>query len=514
MAEEVRVCGDSGVRTPRLAPSPWGSPEPGAADSGGRRAVRCARRSSVLGEVEDRFLLSPDQDKLSLKDELGFRKVNDEEDEEPHCCDELLQSCKTCDKNWDEYRASKGEKVLIRSKRLVDVVSANGVSKKDRAAVWYAWSGASRLQKNSKLSYQEILREASKRQDGALRGDFKQIELDLGRTFPSHPLFEGKSSRAIHALRRLLVAISYHTGFGYYQGMNFLAGFILLVVRKESVAFWIFRALLDSLDGYYRESLAAVRSDLDFLHKLTKKHLPKLAQHFVDMGLSDFSLCFPKWLMCLYVNQIPNPLLLKLWDCFWCQRGNRKLFLYRTAMHLLSVSEQELLDTDNLGDLYLRLQTCGDRVKNATEFLSGSIHQVISVTGDAGDSDHEKVETPKRGKRKLDPSLSNSCKHGEEIDENRIPLTPMSKVLHSWITNGTPMPKRNRKVATPLSSSKITPMKKILQFNSPIFKQRDSNWIEMRSISKKDDKVDTSKEGCRQLCEGYEFVERTKASPA
>ncbi len=113
--------------------------------------------------------------------------------------------------------------------------------------------------------------------------------------------------------------------------MNFVAGLTLLVVRKESSAFWIFVALLQTMASYYKGSLAYVREDLDRLAALTRNQIPRLAAHFASLGFTDYSLCFPKWLLCLFVSVLKTPLLLKTLDNFFCYRGNRRDFLLQTC---------------------------------------------------------------------------------------------------------------------------------------------------------------------------------------
>jgi Rab-GTPase-TBC domain len=76
-----------------------------------------------------------------------------------------------------------------------------------------------------------------------------QIEKDLLRTFPGHPLYLRRSGLA--ALRRLLTLYSrYNTNVGYCQSLNFLTGFLLLYMPEVGcvcvcVIFLIFLSTLD-----------------------------------------------------------------------------------------------------------------------------------------------------------------------------------------------------------------------------------------------------------------------------
>ena len=108
-----------------------------------------------------------------------------------------------------------------------------------------------------------------------------------------------------------------------------MAGLTLLVVRKESSAFWIFVALLQTMASYYTGSLAYVREDLDRLAALTRNQIPRLAAHFASLGFTDYSVCFPKWLLCLFVSVLKTPLLLKTLDNFFATGATAGTSSYR-----------------------------------------------------------------------------------------------------------------------------------------------------------------------------------------
>ena len=65
--------------------------------------------------------------------------------------------------------------------------------------------------------------------DATFRRVRKQIDKDLPRTFPGHPLLDGIGR---DALRRVLCAYALHNpAVGYCQGMNFLAALLLLLME-------------------------------------------------------------------------------------------------------------------------------------------------------------------------------------------------------------------------------------------------------------------------------------------
>ena len=107
-------------------------------------------------------------------DELGFRSS-------PRAGATLSASCDRLDALWDAYRDDKGERILIRTQKLWDAVSRFGVSARDRAGVWSAWSGADRLMRASLKNgrgYQRILEDVDAN-IGTLAADLKQVEVRL-----------------------------------------------------------------------------------------------------------------------------------------------------------------------------------------------------------------------------------------------------------------------------------------------------------------------------------------------
>lgn len=117
----------------------------------------------------------------------------------------------------------------------------------------------------------------------------KQIDKDLPRTFPGHPLLDGIGR---DSLRRVLAAYARHNpAVGYCQvrviprttsdtiitvyiprilterhrpttqGMNFIAALLLLMMEEEP-AFWCLGALVeDVLPGYYSNTMLASAVD-------------------------------------------------------------------------------------------------------------------------------------------------------------------------------------------------------------------------------------------------------------
>ena len=174
----------------------------------------------------------------------------------------------------------------------------------------------------------------------------EQIDKDINRTFPGHAVIAAPDGQA--ALRRLLRAYcagrNPHTG--YCQGMNFVAAMLLLVMRSEQDAFWMFVLTIERLlpADYYTDGLVGVRVDSSVLVDLMQQRLPSLHQHLASCGvLPLLPIVTTQWFIALFVFWLPTETLMRLWDCFFYEglRNKNKIF-FRVALTLFKMHESEL----------------------------------------------------------------------------------------------------------------------------------------------------------------------------
>ena len=118
-----------------------------------------------------------------------------------------------------------------------------GVPPALRGEVWLQISGAAARQAAAQRGYFDAcVQRLSAQHDSA---HLKQIKLDVPRTFPEHPYFKEAAGQA--ALHSVLTAFAAHNpAIGYCQSMNFVAGLLLLVLRREPEdAFWALTVLIE-----------------------------------------------------------------------------------------------------------------------------------------------------------------------------------------------------------------------------------------------------------------------------
>jgi hypothetical protein len=100
-----------------------------------------------------------------------------------------------------------------------------------------------------------------------------QIATDIPRTFPTNIFFRGKDPKSLEQpLFNVLLAFANHNSrIGYCQGMNFVAGMLLLVTKDEDKSFWLLKTLLeDILPDYYSPNLPGLMTDVKVFTQLIR----------------------------------------------------------------------------------------------------------------------------------------------------------------------------------------------------------------------------------------------------
>jgi hypothetical protein len=103
-------------------------------------------------------------------------------------------------------------------------------------------------------------------------------------------------------LYRVLAAYAvYNPEIGYCQGMNVLAGVLLLARFSEEETFWALTRLLKeySIEQMFLPGLPGVRRSIEKFNELFEYLLPKLAKHFAKEGIES-TMYLSKWFMTLY----------------------------------------------------------------------------------------------------------------------------------------------------------------------------------------------------------------------
>ena len=274
---------------------------------------------------------------------------------------------------WDQLLGKdKAFSALHKGAKLKRFVR-KGVPSAHRKGVWLEVSGAAALRRARPQLYQEMLAAAPPSE--VVVG---QIVTDLPRTFPNNSNFDStKSDNLQGGLYRVLLAFSNNNpAIGYCQGLNYIAGLLLLVTREEEAAFWLLKVLLEhQLPDYYTPSMPGLLTDLRVLELLVKQELPALARHIEGLG-APWALLASKWFICLYSEVLPTETVLRVWDIVFYE-GSKILF--RVAIGLLKINQEELLAKTSFADLVEGLKTIV--VSRSTVNCHTFLEEVLGGTG-------------------------------------------------------------------------------------------------------------------------------------
>ncbi|XP_067352266.1 growth hormone-regulated TBC protein 1-A [Channa argus] len=219
-----------------------------------------------------------------------------------------------------------------------------GIPNEHRALIWMAASGAQDQLESNPGYYQAMLRA---QHDPTL---VEAISTDLNRTFPDNIQFRKTSSQCLQkALYNVLLAYGCHSpAVGYCQGMNFIAGYLLIITKDEEKSFWLMDALLGRiLPDYYSPAMLGLKMDQEVLGELVKVKIPGVWKTMMDNNVM-WTLVVSRWFICLYIDILPVETVLRIWDCLFYE-GSKILF--RVALTLIHNNQAQIQQAESLPDI-------------------------------------------------------------------------------------------------------------------------------------------------------------------
>ncbi|KAK7484864.1 hypothetical protein BaRGS_00023907 [Batillaria attramentaria] len=213
-----------------------------------------------------------------------------------------------------------------------------GIPGEHRPLVWMEVSGAGERMKEEPGLYRQLL---TQKLDGTAT---ESIMLDIHRTFPENIYFANTidPSGLQKPLTNVLKAFALNNPhIGYCQGLNFVAGMMLLILRSEEKAFWLLDTVTRQLlPDYYASDMLAVKAEQELLGDVVRWKLPDLYAHLDQVGL-HWSLVGMKWFICLYADVLPVETVLRIWDSLFFE-GSK--IVMRVALTLIAKKKTELME--------------------------------------------------------------------------------------------------------------------------------------------------------------------------
>jgi len=265
---------------------------------------------------------------LEIKQEL--LNNNNNKNEMPNLAANVKVSVPT-NSNKSDQQQRGGTSMSVSS--LISKANARNNQRSFRVQQWFEDTGAHIVEGK----YNALLG------NGFSTANDEQIMRDVSRTFPTTDMFKKENGIGQQRLRRVLNAYSIHEPLvGYVQGMNFIAGYMLMHACEEDV-FWILDAVMKKskynladvfTNGMSRLHLALYQTDMAL-----KKIAPKLHVHFEELEITPI-MWLPSWILPLFASKMQEPALSYSFDRIisggWTE-------LIRIALAVLVMNEDRLL---------------------------------------------------------------------------------------------------------------------------------------------------------------------------
>lgn len=197
---------------------------------------------------------------------------------------------------------------------------------------WEVWKSAVKLdQLEMPYSYHDLANRENQWSEA--------IDIDKRRTFPELSTFD--SVRQGQLKRVLNAYASYNPDVGYCQGMNYVAGLLLLVSENEEESFGVLVCLMDQmgLAGFYKGKLPLFRRYLRACEKLVAEKVPELREHFITENVQP-AVYLHQWFLTLFINCFPLSMVMIIWDVIVCEGLP---VILKIAVSILQVLKDSLL---------------------------------------------------------------------------------------------------------------------------------------------------------------------------
>ncbi|KAL4946788.1 hypothetical protein BDV06DRAFT_181540 [Aspergillus oleicola] len=183
-----------------------------------------------------------------------------------------------------------------------------------RSKIWSECSGASSMRVPG--YYDDLVKGIGGSEPDA--SVVAQIDMDINRTLTDNVFF--RKGPGVEKLKEVLLAYSRRNPeVGYCQGMNLIAGSLLLITPTAEDSFWLLTSMIEVIlpKHYYDHGLLASRADQQVLRQYISQVLPKLSSHLDSLGVELEALTF-QWFLSVFTDCLSAEALYRVWDVVLC----------------------------------------------------------------------------------------------------------------------------------------------------------------------------------------------------
>ncbi|XP_056320981.1 growth hormone-regulated TBC protein 1b [Danio aesculapii] len=295
-------------------------------------------------------------------DQYGFKRSDFNYESYEELMSDYLAVVTRRSEKWSKLLQGTGKmEKNLKVKRYV----RKGIPCEHRTEIWMAFSGAQDQLERNPGYYQSLLK--TEQHDPKIE---EVIHADMHRTFPDNIQFHDSSQSCLQkALFNVLLAYGHHNkDVGYCQGMNFIAGYLLIITKDEEKSFWLMDALIGRiLPDYYTQTMLGLKVDQEVLGELVKSKAPSVWQTMIRHDVM-WTLVVSRWFICLYVDILPVETVLRIWDCLFYE-GSKILF--RVALTLIRHNQILISQAKSLPEICegFKQITRGEYVENCHSFM-------------------------------------------------------------------------------------------------------------------------------------------------
>ncbi|XP_063708532.1 growth hormone-regulated TBC protein 1-A [Culicoides brevitarsis] len=254
-----------------------------------------------------------------------------------------------------------------------------GIPSSMRPEVWLKSSSAFLHRQRQPDLYQKLLKCTYDKETA------DQIRVDLPRTFPENIYFDQYKS----SLFNVLITYSLNNkDVGYCQGLNYIAGLLLLVTKNEEHSFWLLKEVVENIvPSYHTKSMYGLITDVEVLAQLIRQRSPEIHKHIKQVGL-PWEVILTKWFICIFAEVLPVETVLRIWDCIFAEGFK---ILFRVSVTIILRNRSEILKTHDMSELLnvFRRAIKGPQVLDTHQFLKS----IFTIPGRLKRNDIEKLRT-------------------------------------------------------------------------------------------------------------------------
>lgn len=179
------------------------------------------------------------------------------------------------------------------------------------------------------------------------------IEKDLDRTFPQLEEFNESKKKELSSM--MCGYANLYPQVGYCQGMNFIAGFLLLAAGEHGSsaedAFFLFVRIMTEYQAslLFCEGLPLLKLYTFQFGRMLQQHFPELHLHFHQNNITP-ELYVTKWILTVFTQPLPFVVAACVWDLVVCDGLHTVVLMSLANVKLL---QPRLLKEDTEGILEL-----------------------------------------------------------------------------------------------------------------------------------------------------------------